>query len=473
MSFEFTDPLCACNEEVYTFLQDVFDEVMDIFPSPYIHLGGDEAKKTPWERSPACQSFMKAHNLEDVGQLQSYFITRVGGYIQSKGRQVIGWDEILEGGMGSQALIMCWRGDERTHEAINNGNRTIVANSHQLYLDHRQDPGTGRANYQSGINTLEDVYTYNPIPEGLSTTQQALVLGSQVCLWTEYVYTEADAEVRLLPRLLAQAEVSWSQERDSFPAFENRAWSQLGQLEKQGYRYFVAPPRGPRMVSLWAEPVSVVLSHPRTDMVLRYTLDGSTPTAASLLYEKPLKLEQEALIKAVAFASPDNQSEVIEVRVTPPLQASSTSEKDLVPGLRMTLYHGQINRLRDFGQMKALRTETVPSVALPAQRPNDNFGLIFEGYLKLDEAGDYTWVLSSDDGSQLWLADELVVDHDGRHGMGPLSAQRGAQAGLLPIRIMYFESAFSEGLELQLVDAAGKELNLGGRFFSAPAVAKP
>lgn len=217
----FNDVYCAGQDETFNFLQDVLDEVIPLFPSKYIHIGGDECPKANWERCPKCQERIKTEGLHDEHELQSYFIKRIEKYLNSKGKQIIGWDEILEGGLAPNATVMSWRGTKGGIEAAKQKHDVIMTPGHSCYFDHYQvKTEEEKANEPlaiGGRTTVEDVYAYEPTPEELSEEEQQYILGAQGNVWTEYMKTTDYVEYMILPRMTALSEVVWSTE-------EHRDW---------------------------------------------------------------------------------------------------------------------------------------------------------------------------------------------------------------------------------------------------------
>ncbi|MBN1970044.1 MAG: family 20 glycosylhydrolase [Candidatus Delongbacteria bacterium] len=209
------DIFCAGKESVFEFIFNVLDEVIDLFPSEYIHIGGDEAGKMNWEKCPLCSARIKSENLKDVEELQSYFIKRVEKYINSKGRKLIGWDEILEGGLAPNAAVMSWQGIEGGIKAANMGHNIVMTPSGITYFDHYQNDPSMEPKAIGGFNSIYKIFNYNPIPEQLEQNREK-VMGIQGCLWTEWVPNEKHAEYMLLPRVAAIGEIGWNgkQKRD-------------------------------------------------------------------------------------------------------------------------------------------------------------------------------------------------------------------------------------------------------------------
>ena len=230
---------CVGNEETFTFLENVLTEVMELFPSVYIHIGGDEAGKSAWKTCPKCQKRMKDEHLANVDELQSYLIHRIEKFLNNHGRHLLGWDEILQGGIAPNATVMSWRGEEGGIAAVTSGHRAIMTPGAYCYLDSYQDAPYSQPEAIGGYLPLKKVYSYNPVPASLTAEQAKLVYGVQGNLWVEYIPTPEHVEYMIYPRILALAETAWSApERKSWPDFHTRALSAVADLQAKGYHPF-------------------------------------------------------------------------------------------------------------------------------------------------------------------------------------------------------------------------------------------
>jgi hexosaminidase len=209
----FDDVYCAGKEETFKFLEDVLSEVIDLFPSEYIHIGGDECPKTRWEKCPLCQKRIKDEGLKDEHELQSYFIKRIEEFVRSKGRRIIGWDEILEGGLAPEATVMSWRGTTGGIAAARQNHDVIMTPYTYVYLDYYQCEPEGEPLAIGGYLPLEKVYSYNPMPDELTADEQKHILGVQGNLWSEYLSTPEQMEYMAYPRMFAISEIGWAPER--------------------------------------------------------------------------------------------------------------------------------------------------------------------------------------------------------------------------------------------------------------------
>lgn len=233
----FDDVYCAGNDSVFNFLENVLNEVMELFPSKYIHIGGDECPKESWKHCTKCQKRITAEGLKDEHALQSYFIQRIEKYLNSKGRNIIGWDEILEGGLAPNATVMSWRGEEGGIAAAKQNHDAIMTPGEFCYFDHAQSKNEDSLNI-GGYLPLRQVYSYNPLPVSLSADEQKYIKGVQANVWTEYMANTKKVEYMIFPRLSALSEVAWSmpQQKD-WPSFEKRLQIQLMRYKLWGFNY--------------------------------------------------------------------------------------------------------------------------------------------------------------------------------------------------------------------------------------------
>lgn len=233
----FNDVFCAGNDSVFNFLQDVLDEVMPLFPSKYVHIGGDECPKESWKHCAKCQQRIKDHGLKDEHELQSYFIQRMEKYINGKGKTIIGWDEILEGGLAPNAIVMSWRGEQGGIEAARQGHDVIMTPGSHVYLDHSQTKNEDSVTI-GGYTTVQKTYSYEPVPATLTAAQAKHVLGAQGNVWTEYMKHPSKVEYMIFPRLSALSEVLWSPKAlRSWPDFEKRLPVQFKRYDLWGANY--------------------------------------------------------------------------------------------------------------------------------------------------------------------------------------------------------------------------------------------
>jgi hexosaminidase len=293
---------CAGNEKTYEFLENVLLEVMDLFPSTYIHIGGDEAAKEEWEKCPKCNKRMKTEKLANVQELQSYFIRRMEKFLVAHDRRLIGWDEILEGGLAPEATVMSWRGIAGGIDAARQDHEVVMTPSTHMYFDYYQSSG-GEPPAIGGYLPLDSVYNYEPLPAQLDPSKHKYIKGVQANVWTEYIATENHVEYMAYPRACALAETGWSpMEKKNYADFLLRMRDHYDRMDKWGILY-----RQPDIDGLPGDTLKVsagyhaVLINPRNDREIRYTLDGSTPGIDSKLYRKPLTIRENTTLRAALF----------------------------------------------------------------------------------------------------------------------------------------------------------------------------
>jgi hexosaminidase len=301
---------CAGNDAAFAFLQDVLTEVMAIFPSKYIHVGGDEVEKDSWKKCSKCQARMKTEGLKDENELQSYFIRRMEKFLTSKNRKLIGWDEILEGGLAPEATVMSWRGEAGGIQAAKMKHPVVMSPTTPCYFDYYQgDPETEPAAF-GGFNTLKKVYDYEPIPAEMTAEDAKYVLGAQANLWTEMIRKREGVEYMILPRLLALSEAVWSPKTQrNWLGFNQRLQPHMVGFEHKGLHYSkgnfkvdIKPvvENGKISISLESENTATqsVVAQYALKGVIHYTTDGSMPTTGSPKYDKPFEVNKAMTVKA-------------------------------------------------------------------------------------------------------------------------------------------------------------------------------
>ncbi|TDQ06405.1 beta-N-acetylhexosaminidase [Pedobacter metabolipauper] len=307
-------------ENTFTFLENVLDEVIAIFPSKYIHIGGDESPKEYWKESEFCQKLIKQLGIKDEHELQSYFIQRIEKHVNSKGRSIIGWDEILEGGLAPNATVMSWRGTEGGIAAAQQNHDVIMTPGGNigLYFDHKQSNSPDEPMTIGGLSPYSLVYAYDPIPKELTPEQQKHVIGVQANMWTEYIQTPAKAEYMVLPRMLSLSEISWSQvaNKDFKNFSEARVPVHLARLDKSNINYWVPVPLGTSNQELKGENFSYALKAPVTGAKIYYTLDLTRPSETATLYKDPIRIVvpagQKRTLKTIVITPAGRRSVVTE-----------------------------------------------------------------------------------------------------------------------------------------------------------------
>jgi hexosaminidase len=296
----FDDVYCAGKDSTFTFLQDVLDEVMTLFPSKYIHVGGDESPKANWRKCPLCQKRIKDQGLKDEHELQSYFIQRMEKYLNSKGRTIIGWDEILEGGLAPNAVVMSWRGEEGGIEAAKQKHQVIMTPGPYVYLDHSQSLNEDSVTI-GGFTTVEKVYGYDPVPKELSAEQAKYIMGAQANVWTEYMGNSAKVEYQIFPRMSALSEVLWSpKETKDWNSFEKRLLTQFKRYDLWGTHYSRA--YYDIKINLGPAPdnngIAIEMAGREKTGKLLYSIIGKQPAQA---YTTPIVVNQTARVVGLYY----------------------------------------------------------------------------------------------------------------------------------------------------------------------------
>jgi hexosaminidase len=295
------DIFCAGNEGVFHFLEDVLTEVMDIFPSKYIHIGGDEAPKTRWDVCEKCQQRIKEEKLKDSHELQSYFITRIEKFLNKHGRQIIGWDEILEGGLAPGATVMSWRGTEGGIAAAKMGHDVIMTPGSHCYLDHYQANPAGEPFAIGGFTTLKKTYSFEPVPDVLSEKESRHIMGAQGNVWTEYIKTPAHVEYMAYPRAIALAEVNWSpRESRNWENFVGRLVVNMKRLDLKNVNYSKSA-FGVDVGMQYdenSEKLKAVLKSDLPGAEILYTITDKNGTSSERSYKAPFEINAVSIIKA-------------------------------------------------------------------------------------------------------------------------------------------------------------------------------
>lgn len=367
---------CGGNEKTYRFLQDILDEVIALFPSRYIHLGGDEATKTNWKKCPLCQARIRKEHLKDEEALQGYFMGRMSDYVRSKGKEVMGWDELTNSKLPEDVIVFGWQGfGNAALKAAEQGHRFVMTPARVAYLIRYQGPQWFEPLTYFGNNTLKDLFDYEPVQEGWKPEYEQLLMGVQASMWTEFCNKPEDVFYLVFPRLAALAEIAWvPKNQKDWDLFLKGLDNYTAHLEQKHVTYarsmfniqhrIIPDNNGALTLSLECE---------RPDVKIHYTLDGSEPTANSPGYGKELKLTGNATVKAATFAGNEQKGKTLVLPVewnkatAKPLANAAQGMEILVNGLRGSLkqtdfewYTGDISK-PIVVTVDLLQTETIQS----------------------------------------------------------------------------------------------------------------
>ena len=305
---------CIGNDSTFTFLEDVLTEVMAIFPSKYIHIGGDEADKKHWKECPKCQARIKKEGLKNEEELQSYLIKRIEKFLIKNDRKLLGWDEILEGGLAPEATVMSWRGEDGGIHAAKSGHDVVMTPGSHCYFDSYQATPSTQPEAIGGFLPIEKVYSYNPVPNKLTPEEAKHILGAQANLWTEYIPTPEHAEYMIYPRLLALAEVTWTlPEYKNWNNFKKRVNAQIPFLQWQGYHPFTLS-KEPIFIHKADNKRKAILVEMSTEFYpaeIRYTLNGKEPNCKSAIYNTPIPIKNPTTVKARVFQAGKSVGETV------------------------------------------------------------------------------------------------------------------------------------------------------------------
>jgi len=451
----FSTPICPCKESTFEFAENVFSEIMAIFPSDYIHLGADEVDRKTWTQNPACKELMEKEGLKSTAELQSYFVKRMERFFQSKGRKLIGWDEILEGGISATANVMYWRTwvPVAPVAAARNGNRVIMSPGNPLYFDNLPD-----------AHSLSNIYHFHVIPEKLTTDWAKYIIGAQANLWTEHVPSENRADYLYFPRLTALAERVWSQRLD-FDAYMKRLPAQFKRLEALQVHYRLPDLQGFAEQNVFTDQAVLNVKKPLPDMILRYTTDGSLPATSSPVLNKQLVIKEPVTIKLAAFTDAGLRGDIYSLVYKKEALQEAEVVSGVSAGLQCQYYKKYFLRTGGMTSVQPDSQFTVQNIEVPAAIVAPSFGLKYTGYIDIPETGVYSFYLLCDDGGTLTIGDKEVVNNDGQHAPVEKSGQVALKKGLHPIVLNFIEAGGGFTLNLKYSKANGPVMNLPDSFF--------
>ncbi len=436
------DIYCAGKEETFEFIENIIDEVVALFPCDYFHIGGDEAPKSKWKECELCQARIKAEGLHNEHELQSYFIQRVEKMLLARNKKMIGWDEILEGGLAQSASVMSWRGEKGGITAASQGHDVVMTPGNWVYLDHYQGSQKVEPVAIGGYTTLEESYGYNPAPEALDKDKVKHILGTQGNVWSEYMYTTEIVENRVYPRIIALAEVNWTQpEKKDFNDFVKRMDNQFVRLDQHGINYHIPQPEGP--IDNIAITDGTILDFTTTRPIdIFYTLDGTEPTLKSIPYSGSISVDNTATIKIRAALVSGKMGKVRTINVVKqnPVEAAKVVAEN--KGLKLKIGEGEFYSTKEIVGIK----EWEEKVAKEYKATNRLFNYsnpsvgIFEGYLEIPEDGIYQFSSNMD---ELYVGGVLLINNDGevkRHSRNDASI--ALNKGLQPIKMVYINNVY-------------------------------
>lgn len=423
--------MCPGKEDMFVFLEDVIKEMVELFPGTYFHVGGDECPKISWKNCPTCQARIKKEGLKADGKhtaeerLQSYVITRMEGVLAKYGKKIIGWDEILEGGLSPDATVMSWRGEEGgIASALQDHDVIMTPGGNGMYLDHYQGDSKIEPVAIGGYTTLEKTYSYNPTPDTLvAMKKDHFVKGVQTNIWTEYLYNVDLVEYRMYPRVLALSEIGWTNvDRKNFDDFARRINNAYVRLDEHAVNYHIPQPEQPNgSCNFVAFVDSTSLEFKTTRPVkMVYTLDGTEPTAQSAEYTAPLTFTETTTLKIASALPSGKLSPVRTIQVEKQTLAPAKEVAKTTPGLNMQVFDGmylnvealksanvQPKTTKVIKETKELREQVQTSESM---RGVKQYAAVAEGYVNIPEDGVY---YISSDLEEVWIDGKLLINNGG------------------------------------------------------------
>ncbi len=434
----FTTPISPCSDDVFKFAEDIFSEIMEIFPSQYIHIGGDEVDRSSWEKSPMCAAFMARHGLKTSAELQSYFINHMEKYFNAKGRKLIGWDEILEDGLSSTAMVMYWRSwvPNAPVKAAKNGNKVIMSPGNPLYFDTDPDQ-----------TSVYNVYHFDLIPKGLTDAEANGIIGAQANTWTEKIPSESRADYMIYPRMTALSERLWTN-KDLYADYTERLAGHFARLDALKVNYRLPDIQGLVEKNVFTDVTALNPNKPLPNLILRYTTDGTQPTERSTELSKALIIKDDLKIQLAAFTKTGIRGDIYKLEYQKQPLAPAASVPNPQPGLACAYYPGAYKSATLMkGQPAAVYT--VNSIEIPKEVKAPSFGVKFSGYLDIPQDGVYSFYFTCDDGGILKVGPLETVNNDGWHAPIEKSGQAALKKGLQPISLDFVEGGGGYTLKLK------------------------
>lgn len=452
----FSSPVCPGKDSALEFCKNVYSEIIPLFPYKYIHLGADEVEKTNWKKCPDCQKRMKDNGLKTEEELQAWFVHDMEKFFNENGKEMIGWDEILEGGLSPTATIMWWRSwhPQSVPDATAQGNHAIMSPNTNFYFDYQQDK-----------NSLPGVYNFNPMLESLNDAQKALILGIQANLWCEYIPSFERAQYMIMPRMMALSEQAWSDPSvKSWDGFTERLVKQFPRLNIMGVNYRMPDLEGFNNTNAFIGEGNVTITCLDPSVEIHYTTDGSIPTLEFPRYTEPIKVTETTAFTFRTFRPNGKKGDIVKTRYIKSEYAPAAEATPSKKGLQAVWHEFKGNKCADIEKAPVNGTYEISEVTIPAEAKG-NIGLVISGYFNAPEDAIYTFNLISDDGSTLTIDGEQVVDNDGPHSVREVTGQKALAKGLHPIQVKYFDNNGGM-LQLKVMTADGKEIPANTNMFA-------
>ena len=446
----FTTPLCPGKDKVLAFCKDIWQEVFRLFPYEYVHVGGDEVRKDTWKECPDCQKRIKDLGLQNEEELQSWFIHQMEAYINKNGRKMVGWDEILEGGLSKTATVTWWRTwhPDAPAQVTAQGNDVIYCPGSPMYLSTSEEK-----------TSMRSIYEYDVQPASMNARQKQHVVGVQGNLWCEYIPTRERMLFQYFPRILALSELAWTQPaQKDYDQFYARLPQQFSMLHKLNVPFRTPSLDGVYRVNAFTKTGTMQVTCADPQAVVRYTTDGSFPNATSKVYTGGVTFDETTHVILRTFSPQGKAGEMLETDFVKQglLEPVKADASQLTPGLNAAWHEYPEFKCADIHKYPFNGNYPVDDVVIP-EGVSGHIGLIITGYLNVPEDGIYTFALMSDDGSWLKIDGNMVVDNDRPQSPHEEVCQQALKAGLHKLEVRYFDSNGGM-LRLWVFDKDGKRM---------------
>ena len=446
---DFSTPMCPGKDTMLQFCKNVWSELFALFPSKYVHIGGDEVDMKNWKTCPDCQKRMTDHGLKNEHELQAWFNHYMENFFTQNGKTMIGWDETIDGGLSSSQVVMWWRtwAPKAPKQTTGHGNPLICTPNEPFYLD-----------YEEQAATIPNLYKYDPY-KGLDAKERQLVLGVQGNLWTEWVPTFERMWYMAFPRMLAIAELGWSSETNKqIGDFQKRLAAHLPRLQQLGVTYRFPDLTGFSNTNVFTDKATVDVSCADTSALIRYTTDGSIPQLTSPLYTGVMTIDSTTHYAFRTFGKDGRKGETVRCSYVKEAYAPAATAEKLQEGLQVQWYDYDGPDCAGIDKVKLNGTYITDGVKIPAEAKG-NIGLVITGYIEVPADDIYTFALKSDDGSYLMLDGNMTVDNDNEHSVREITGQHAMKKGIHPLYARYFDHNGGQ-LLLTVKDSRGKEVKV-------------
>ncbi|PCH78541.1 MAG: beta-hexosaminidase [Flavobacteriaceae bacterium] len=427
---QFSRPACLGKQGSLDFAKDILTEIAALFPSQYIHIGGDEVNIQSWKECDKCQRAIQKNNLKNEHELQSFFNKDIADFLHSKGKRLLGWDEIAEGGLSSDATVMWWRNwaPKARDITVNNGSDLIITPDFEYYFD-----------FTNESTPLSKVYNYEPVPEHFTPKQRAHVIGIQANLWSERIPNFKRLQYQAFPRLQGLAETAWSlKEHKDFDNFTQRLEGHYPRMDALNINYFIPSVEGLPNQIVFIDKAIIQLKAPLEGMDIYYTLDGTLPSDKATKYTGTIEITANTTIQVIVYKG----------TVFSEIKSATIEKQAYIEALKVQPTLGSIQRWGEAIKAKDVESVSlnqdsspilVQEIGLKEFADTEHIALLFKGYFKAATDGLYEFSTKSDDGSLLYIADKLVVDNGGNHAGIVREGMVALKKGWHPITIRYHQ----------------------------------